>query len=141
MEFKELLAGAKDKAVSSINLLESSLSKYKVYNPEKLYTPDELEPYDALSDRFMRAVEISIKFLKTWEFANFGDKSDVLRNTLNKAEKSELITEANEWIRMRTLRNKIVHDYLPEEREETYDLIVNEYSPELLRFKSKIEKH
>lgn len=140
MELNELLQLSKKNVISSISLLENSLENYEPYNPEILYTPDDLVPYDALSDRFMRAVEVAIKYFKTWEFSNFGEKSDVLRNTLNKAEKVELISDAELWLKMRTLRNKIVHDYLPQEREETYHLLVKVYSPELFRLKKRIEE-
>lgn len=140
MDFNELIKLSHKNVLASIELIESSLAKYEKYDPQILYTPDDLEPYDALSDRFMRAVEIAIKYFKTWEYFNTGEKSDILGNTLNNAEKVGLISDTELWLKMRRLRNKIVHDYLPEEREETYNLIVNEYSPELLRLKERIEK-
>ena len=139
-EYNRLLNAAKSKALSSIDILESSLRNYIEYDADKQYSHDELVPYDALSDRFIRAVEIGIKYIKTWEFAYFGIKSGTLRDTLNKAEKNEIITNTDIWIEMRNIRNKIVHDYLPDEIEETYYLIVKKYSPELLRFKERINR-
>jgi len=41
-------------------------------------------------------------------------------------------------IQMRDLRNRIVHDYLPERLHEIYSLILNEYGPELSRVKEGI---
>lgn len=32
-----------------------------------MYSLQEREPYDALSDRFLRAFESSLKFFRTWE--------------------------------------------------------------------------
>ncbi len=138
-ELDKLLKAASAKALASIDLLESSLRNYIDYDVDRQYTHDELVPYDALSDRFIRAVEIAIKYIKTWELVNFGINSGTLRDTLNKAEKNDLITDIEIWLLMRNIRNKIVHDYLPDEIEETYNLIVYKYSKEIIQLKKKIE--
>jgi uncharacterized protein with HEPN domain len=40
--------------------------------------------------------------------------------------KWNLINDVEQWFRMRDLRNRIVHDYLPEKLAEIYALIVGE---------------
>jgi hypothetical protein len=53
---------ARQKALSAIALVEASVNRVKPYQVDKQYTPQELEPYDALSHQFVKAVETSIKF-------------------------------------------------------------------------------
>jgi hypothetical protein len=79
----------------SARLLNSSLSKYKPYEEGKEYSDDELEYYDALSDRFLRTIEMCTRLVKTWELLNFGTNSLTLRDTLHRAEKSNLIQSTN----------------------------------------------
>lgn len=45
-------------------LLRASVNKTTDFDSERNYSADELEPYDALSDRFIRTVELAIKFLE-----------------------------------------------------------------------------
>lgn len=81
---------------------------------KKKYTADELEPYDALSDRFIRIVEISIKFFRTYEYYLQAEQSQSFRHGLHQMEKLGLISNIDIWLDMRDIRNKIVHDYVPE---------------------------
>lgn len=51
----ELLAESnREKARRTIDLVVASLSEYRPFNPAATYTPKDLEPYDALADRFVR---------------------------------------------------------------------------------------
>lgn len=47
--------------------LDTSVNKTTDFDSERNYSADELEPYDALSDRFIRTVELAIKFFRTYE--------------------------------------------------------------------------
>jgi hypothetical protein len=49
----------------SLILLKSSLSRIGHFDPKKDYTPDELEPFDALAGRFERVVELALKVFKS----------------------------------------------------------------------------
>ena len=39
---------------------------------------------------------------------------------------------------MRDIRNRIVHDYLPEQIKKIYDLIIDKFGKELSQLRSKI---
>ncbi len=118
-------------AINAISLVEASLSDMAPFDARKNYTPKQREPYDALSDRFIRSVEISIKFFRCYEKLMYGENSDTLRDVLNKMEKLNLVSSVMLWMRMRDVRNRIVHDYLPEVIEEIYRSITGEFATEL----------
>jgi len=136
----ELTGFALNKATDSIKLVEASLKKFKTYEKDKIYSPDELEPYDALSDRFIRSVEICIKFFKSYELYHYGVNSDTVRDLLNQMAKLKLISSTLTWMQMRDVRNRIVHDYLPDQIYDIYELSNNIYGKELKMLKSKLLK-
>ncbi len=49
-------------------------------------------------------------------------------------EKSNFISSAELWVEMRDVRNRIVHDYLPNQIEKIYAQIQTSYFAELKRF-------
>ncbi|HON79757.1 MAG TPA: nucleotidyltransferase substrate binding protein [Spirochaetota bacterium] len=127
------------KALDALNLLAASLETVVPYDPLHSYTPSEREPYDALSDRFMRSVEICIRFFRSYERYMFAENSDTLRNLLLRMEKLTLVDSTLQWVEMRDLRNRIVHDYLPEKISEMYSLILKEFGPALMEVAEKIK--
>ncbi|MCK4252701.1 nucleotidyltransferase substrate binding protein [candidate division WOR-3 bacterium] len=129
-----------NKAIDAINLVEASLKEVKPFNANKIYTPKEREPYDALCDRFIRAVEISLKYFRSYEKLMYGEISETLRDLLNRMGKLEIISSITLWMQMRDVRNRIVHDYLPEEIKDMYDEIMDAFGKELLRLKTKLLK-
>jgi len=112
---KTLTDLARRKAIDAITLVEASLSRAVPFDARRSYTPEEAEPYDALCDRFIRAVETSIKHFRTYERFMYAENSETLRDLLNRMEKLDLITSLQLWMKMRDVRNRIVHDYLPAE--------------------------
>jgi uncharacterized protein with HEPN domain len=70
----------------------------------------------------------------------YGERSETLRDLLNKMEKLDLVSSVQCWMEMRDVRNRIVHEYLPEEIQEIYDIIMGEYAIKLQNFESKIKK-
>ena len=118
----------------TMRLVEASLSKLRPFDPSRLHTPDEYEPYDALSDRFIRAVETGIKFFRSYERLQFAEESETFRDQLNRMEKLGLVTSVEIWFRMREVRNRIVHDYSPEKVKGIYDDIMGTLGNELLAF-------
>ena len=53
-------------------------------------------------------------------------------------EKLDLISNTDLWLDMRDVRNRVVHDYLPEEIRKTFDLIISVYFIELFELKKKV---
>ena len=136
-DYRVLLDSYCRKAIASIELVEASLKELDKYSVTRNYTPKELEPYDALSDRFIRAVETCIKFFKTYEYYLYAVSSDSYRELLLHMEKKNLISAAETWIDM---RNRIVHDYLPQQIKNIYDLIMSEFRNELFILRIKIKE-
>jgi len=130
-DLMKLLEINRKKVVDALELVRASLNKLGPYDPQRDYTADEREPYDALCDRFIRAVEVNLKFFRTYEKVQFGEESDTLRDLLNRIEKVGLISSVELWFRMRDVRNRIVHDYLPEKVKEMYDDIMGVFGSEL----------
>lgn len=120
-----------DKMLDTVALVQASLRKLAPYDETRTYSSDESEPYDALSDRFVRAVEVSLKFFRSYERLQFAEESDTLRDRLNRMEKLKLITSVERWFNMREVRNRIVHDYIPGEIKLMYDEIMGGFADEL----------
>lgn len=123
----------------AIALVEASLAGLARYDAQRAYTPKEREPYDALSDRFVRAVEVSLRFFRTYERHLYAENSETLRDLLNRVDKLRLIDSVALWIEMRDVRNRIVHDYLPEQIQALYDLVMGRFGDELIRLGRAIE--
>lgn len=123
------------KAARAIALVEASLSAFQPFDPSADYSPKELEPYDALADRFVRAVECALRYFRSHELAEFGEQSDTTRSLLNRMEKLAIISGSTLWLEMRNVRNRIVHDYLPEQQEAMFHEIHSRFGPELLLLK------
>jgi hypothetical protein len=123
--------------MDAVGLLEASLKSLPPFDMKKNYTPKEREPFDALSDRFIRAVEVCLKFFRSYEKLFFAEYSETLRDLLNRMEKIELISSTRIWMDMRDVRNRVVHDYLPEEIQELYELMTGEFGEEILSLKSR----
>ena len=139
-DYAILLKQVKNKLDKSFILVEASLENLVAYDTNKDFTPKELEPYDALSDRFIRCVEVFIQYFKTYEYYNYAVASDTFRDGLNKMAKLGLITDVILWMKMRDVRNKIVHDYLPEQTQAMYGSMMNEFFAELNKTKAKIDQ-
>ncbi len=128
----ELLAESnREKARRMIDLVVASLSEYRPFDPAVTYTPKDLEPYDALADRFVRAVECCLHYFRSHELREFAEQSDSTRSLLNRMEKLDLVSNTNLWLQMRNVRNRIVHDYLPEQTAQMYSEISGPYGKEL----------
>ena len=116
----------------------ASTATYKPFVAGRIYSPQEREPYDALSDRFLRAFESSLKFFRTWERVREANVSDTYRDLLLRMEKLGLISGLPAWIALRDLRNRVVHDYLPDELAALYAAIIGEAVPEFRRLEAAV---
>lgn len=77
---------------------------------------DEFEPWEALASRFARTTDIFlskyIRFLILEKDPGFRGE---MRDILDKAEKIGLVSNADKWMQIRELRNKIAHEYSKED--------------------------
>lgn len=142
MNEQESIAGALDfnreKSRKSIVLVAASLQGYTVFDAAREYSPKELEPYDAFADRFVRAVECSLRYMRSLEMVQFAEQSESTRSLLDRMEKLGVVSSAGLWMQMRNIRNRIVHDYLPQQAADMFELLVSKFAPELLRFQAKL---
>jgi len=125
---------------SAVALVAASLKRVKSYDVNQEYTIQEMEPYDALSSRFIRAVEMCISFFKTYDQFVLAGSFDTVRDLLNNMEKVDFISSVSLWINMRNVRNQVVHTYSAEDIKKIYDNIIDHFGPELLKLKEKTKK-
>lgn len=137
-EYDALLAAATKRYADAAALLEASLRRYRPFDTARAYTPEELEPYDAMCDRYLRVVEMAIRYFRTLERSRLALNSESYRDLLGNIAKWGLIEDVDLWFRMRDLRNRIAHDYLPEQLRRIYETISGEFGPELLRLRSSV---
>lgn len=136
---KELICQAYNNLESSAKLLEHSLVNYKPFDPTVVYSYEDLEDYDALSFRFEKYIEVLIYFFKTLEIYLFSDVSETLRKRFEKMAKLGLVSDIENYMEARALRNKVAHTYTPEKLESIYNSIVK-YSQIFLEDFDKIHK-
>lgn len=128
------------KASKALALLRDSFSKYQPFDLYKIYSPSDLESYDALALRFEKVVELFINQLfRSLEIHYFGLASSTIRDRLLALQKVEFIDDINTWMDMRIIRNKIAHDYLPDQIKRIYEDILI-YSKIIFETFQKIEQ-
>lgn len=126
-----LLQENRAKTAASLRLLIASLDDYRPFDPAAGLSPKQLEPYDALADRFIRAVESALRLFRGIELHEFAVPADSTRELLDRMEKLRWVSAADRWMSMRSIRNKIVHDYLPEQVAQMYAQITGPFAAEL----------
>lgn len=139
-DFIILLDDGKTKIEKALFLVQASLKKLESYDVTKDYTPDELEPYDALADRFIRCVEVFVRFFKTYDRYQSVEISLSYRDLINFMHKLGLISNVQLWLQMRDVRNKIVHDHLPEQTKYLFDSIMGDFYKEILFTSEKVKQ-
>ena len=92
MTVEPLLADSQAKLRAALALVFASAAGYAPFALNRVYSPQEREPYDALSDRFLRAFESSLKFFRTWERVREAHASETFRDLLLRMEKVGLIS-------------------------------------------------
>jgi len=105
-DLKKILMKTAERVLAAIGLTEDSIKRYRPYDPSVRYTSRQLEPYDALSDRFVRSVEMCFLFFRIFERHAFGDVSETYRDNLNPMEKLGAIRSADLWLEMRHIQNR-----------------------------------
>ena len=127
----DLLRENRGKTRAALRLIAASLDAYAPFDPAAELSPKQLEPYDALADRFIRAVESALRLFRSVEIHEFGVPADSTREMLDRMEKLRWVSSAELWMAMRSIRNKIVHDYLPEQVAQMFAQIAGPFAAEL----------
>ncbi len=108
-----LLLASRTTLFAAVDIFLASVAEYRGFDLGRSYSPKERESLDALSDRYLRAFESALRFFRTWE-------------RLREVALSETF---------RDVRNRIAHEYLPEELAKIYAAIVGQGGPEFLRLR------
>lgn len=95
------------------------------------YTFEELDHFEALTNRFARLSDVLIQ--KTLRLIDEIDleTSGTVRDRIMRGEKKQLLSNAEVFTKIRMLRNDISHKYIPEEILEIFQSVM-QYTPELL---------
>ncbi len=73
-----------------------------------------------LTSRFARCTDIFLsKYIRFLVLDLDPGFRGEMRDYLDKAEKSSLISDADQWMKIRELRNKIAHEYTKEDLQKT----------------------
>ena len=84
--FEILLSESKTKIDNAFALVEATLSKIEKYKLNYTYSFEELEPYDALTGRFIRCVEMFAKYFKTYDSYKSIVQASTYRDLINVME-------------------------------------------------------
>jgi len=136
---QDLLRDNREKLRATLRLFMASLDAYVPFDPAAALSPKELEPYDAMADRFIRAVESALRLFRSVELHEFGVPADSTRELLDRMEKLRWISSADLWLAMRSIRNKIVHDYLPEQVAQMFQQIAGPFAAELRQLQRRLD--
>ncbi|NIM16850.1 MAG: hypothetical protein GTO45_33105 [Candidatus Aminicenantes bacterium] len=122
------------------DILDYSYQKCKKTGVKVQYDYDELERFEALTSRFARLSDILIQ--KVFRLI---DKIDLesegtVRDRINRAEKKELIESADDFVKIRIVRNQIAHEYIPEEIYEIFKKVLK-YTPKLLDSVNRVKNY
>lgn len=92
-------------------------------------TPEELSFFELYASRFSKLQDFLGSNLFTALLENTGEQTDTLTfiDKLNKMEKLEIIQSAEEWKKMRNIRNLLSHEY-PDRPEITAEIFNTAYS-------------
>lgn len=139
MSMEPLLTASRTTLLAAVDIFLASVADYPGFDPERNYSPKEREPLDALSDRYLRAFESALRFFRTWERLREAAPSETFRDLLLRMEKVGLISDRQTWLDLRDVRNRIAHEYLPEELAKIYAAIVGRGGAEFMRLRGKAE--
>jgi len=109
---KELIQLFKTDFIEALNTLEHSWQKLQSKSLPDLSNKnlDDLESWEALTSRFARTTDIFLsKYIRLLIMELDPGFRGEIRDLLDKAEKNQMITNADEWMKIRELRNKIAH--------------------------------
>ena len=126
---KELQKTKKYKITLDHSFKKSNLIKVKKIND---YTIDELDVLETLTSRFARVSDILIKkIFRVIEAIDLEEKGTI-RDLINQAEKKLLISSADEFIKIRELRNLIAHEYQEEDLSSIFQQVIS-LTPTILK--------
>jgi hypothetical protein len=138
--YKHLAQVYKNDFIDALNTLEFSWKKLKDLKIPDLNNKNlnELESWEALTSRFARTTDIFLtKYIRFLVLELDPGFRGEIRDLLDKAEKTGLVSNADEWMKIRELRNQIAHEYTKEDLAKTFSDVVG-FTPFVL---NELEKY
>lgn len=87
---------------------------------------DEFEAWEAFTSRFARTTDIFLsKYIRFLILELDPGFRGEMRDYIDKAEKARFISDADRWMMIRELRNKISHEYTREDISKTLQDVVH----------------
>ncbi len=126
--YKNLLQSYKADFIDALNSLDVSWNKLKNLPLPNLENKnlEELESWEAFTSRFARTTDIFLtKFIRLLILDLDPGFRGEISDHLDKAEKSNLVSNADLWMKIRELRNQIAHEYTKDEFKKTFTDVIN----------------
>lgn len=135
---KELLDINAQKFLKTYQLFENIVNKCPSFDITKEYSPEELEIFDALTSRFVRLYESCIQYFKTLDSIQSINIAESFGDLISNCQKLNVIDQDEIWFEMRLTRNKISHDYLPNQLQVMLTLITTTFFNEFQKISHKL---
>jgi hypothetical protein len=137
----------KEKLKEDYRILEKQLLWLKISHNEcskigikESYSVEEFGKFETLCSRYSRSIDYLIRkmfrTLDAYEFENQG----TLIDTVNNAHKRGLFEDINRLRLMKDIRNTLVHEYIEENLQDTFDEVL-EYSLVLMDIMKNTQKY
>jgi uncharacterized protein YutE (UPF0331/DUF86 family) len=122
------------------DILNYSYKNCQAIGVKEKYSYEELDKFEALTSRFCRLIDFLIQqIFRLIEKIELEDPGSA-RDSINRAEKRGLIESADVFIKIRLLRNQIVHEYEEEELQGIFGSVL-EYTPHLLDSANRVKQY
>ncbi len=106
-------------------ILKYSYDRCREIGIKTEYTFDELDRFEALTSRFSRASDILIqKVFRLIDIIELEGRGTVI-DRINRAEKRNIVANAEVLKKIRHLRNDIAHEYVPEVVSEIFKEVLS----------------
>ena len=104
------------------------------------YSYDELDRFESLTSRFARLSDLLIqKIFRLIDKLELETEGTV-RDRINSAEKKGLIQSADNFVKIRIIRNQIAHEYILEEIQGLFEKVLK-HAPDLLDSVKRVKKY
>jgi len=122
------------------DILSYSFEKCKKIGIKEEYDYDELDRFESLTGRFARLSDLLIqKIFRLIDRIDL-EPGGTIRDRINRAERKGLINRADDFVKIRIVRNDIAHEYLPEEIKALFKKVLK-FTPDLLDSVKRVNEY
>jgi hypothetical protein len=114
LKLKELLQAEWQLLVASVTSLKHSVEKCNSIGIKSEYSFEEQESFDSLTSKFNRTSDIFTQKIIRTTWMLLHEPFVPFIDLMNSGEKLGIISNANQMIYIRDMRNQIAHEYIPE---------------------------